>query len=110
MGCGVGCANRQGLHRACSQGLPVPYHCWLQLPGELRRLEASLEKVAGDSGLISCMAEQVGIPWEAPPLSLPLEALTLSSLLRVISRTMIHILGGLSQRQQGSGVPKVEPA
>ncbi|XP_049623424.1 plexin-B3 isoform X2 [Suncus etruscus] len=58
----VGWDSQLALHVRNLQlfrGLPVPYHCWLQLPGELRRLEASLEKVAGDSGLISCMAEQL---------------------------------------------------
>lgn len=42
------------------QGLPASYHCWLELPGQLQRLPASLEEVAGDSGLIHCQAQQVG--------------------------------------------------
>ncbi|KAJ1057904.1 hypothetical protein K5549_013686 [Capra hircus] len=40
------------------QGLPASYHCWLELPGQLQRLPASLEEVAGDSGLIHCQAQQ----------------------------------------------------
>ncbi|XP_054937500.1 plexin-B3 isoform X1 [Physeter macrocephalus] len=43
------------------RGLPASYHCWLELPGELQRLPASLEEeVAGDAGLIHCQAQQVG--------------------------------------------------
>uniref|UniRef100_A0ABI7VS19 Sema domain-containing protein n=1 Tax=Felis catus TaxID=9685 RepID=A0ABI7VS19_FELCA len=38
--------------------LPASYHCWLELPGELRRLPASLEETAGDVGLIYCQAQQ----------------------------------------------------
>ncbi|XP_059013667.1 plexin-B3 isoform X1 [Mustela lutreola] len=37
---------------------PASYHCWLELPGELRRLPASLEEMAGDVGLIHCQAQQ----------------------------------------------------
>nr|XP_033705778.1 plexin-B3 isoform X3 [Tursiops truncatus] len=40
------------------RGLPASYHCWLELPGELQRLPASLEEVAGDAGLIHCQAQQ----------------------------------------------------
>ncbi|XP_036695436.1 plexin-B3 isoform X9 [Balaenoptera musculus] len=40
------------------RGLPAAYHCWLELPGELQRLPASLEEVAGDAGLIHCQAQQ----------------------------------------------------
>ncbi|XP_023581194.1 plexin-B3 [Trichechus manatus latirostris] len=40
------------------RGLPASYHCWLQLPGELRRLPASLEETAGGGGLIHCQAKQ----------------------------------------------------
>lgn len=41
------------------QGLPASFHCWLELPGELRGLPATLEETAGDSGLIHCQAHQV---------------------------------------------------
>ncbi|XP_012589946.1 PREDICTED: plexin-B3 isoform X2 [Condylura cristata] len=40
------------------RGPPAPYHCWLELPGEVRRLPASLEEAAGDGGLIACQAQQ----------------------------------------------------
>ncbi|XP_049727979.1 plexin-B3 isoform X3 [Elephas maximus indicus] len=40
------------------RGLPASYHCWLELPGELRRLPASLEETAGDGSLIYCQAQQ----------------------------------------------------
>ncbi|XP_057574839.1 plexin-B3 isoform X2 [Hippopotamus amphibius kiboko] len=40
------------------RGLPAPYHCWLELPGGLQRLTASLEEVAGDAGLVHCQAQQ----------------------------------------------------
>ncbi|XP_077745772.1 plexin-B3 isoform X2 [Canis aureus] len=39
--------------------LPASYHCWLELPGELQRLPASLEETSGDVGLISCQAQQL---------------------------------------------------
>ncbi|XP_058390946.1 plexin-B3 [Diceros bicornis minor] len=40
------------------RGLPASYHCWLELPGELRKLPASLEEMAGDTSLIYCQAQQ----------------------------------------------------
>ncbi|XP_070460649.1 plexin-B3 isoform X6 [Equus przewalskii] len=40
------------------RGLPASYHCWLELPGELQRLPASLEEMPGDAGLIYCQAQQ----------------------------------------------------
>uniref|UniRef100_A0A8D1N0M1 Plexin-B3 n=3 Tax=Sus scrofa TaxID=9823 RepID=A0A8D1N0M1_PIG len=40
------------------RGLPASYHCWLELPGELQRLPASLEETAGDAGLLYCQAQQ----------------------------------------------------
>ncbi|XP_037677178.1 plexin-B3 isoform X3 [Choloepus didactylus] len=40
------------------RGRPAPYHCWLELPGELRRLPAVLEEAAGAAGLIRCQAQQ----------------------------------------------------
>uniref|UniRef100_G1RSY4 Plexin B3 n=1 Tax=Nomascus leucogenys TaxID=61853 RepID=G1RSY4_NOMLE len=40
------------------RGLPASFHCWLELPGELRGLPATLEETAGDSGLIHCQAHQ----------------------------------------------------
>nr|XP_036846913.1 plexin-B3 isoform X1 [Manis javanica] len=40
------------------RGLPGSYHCWLELPGELQRLPASLEETVGDAGLIYCQAHQ----------------------------------------------------
>ncbi|XP_055964650.1 plexin-B3 [Sorex fumeus] len=58
----VGWENRLALrvrNLRLFRGLPAPYHCWLQLPGELRRLTASLEEGAGDTGLISCQAQQL---------------------------------------------------
>ncbi|XP_060038552.1 plexin-B3 isoform X3 [Erinaceus europaeus] len=57
----VGWESRVALHvqnLQHFQGLPASYHCWLQLPGELRRLPASLEEGTGHSGLISCQAQQ----------------------------------------------------
>lgn len=40
------------------QGLPASYHCWLELPGKLQRLPASLEEMTGDAGIIYCQAQQ----------------------------------------------------
>ncbi|XP_074180278.1 plexin-B3 isoform X2 [Rhinolophus sinicus] len=40
------------------QGLPASYHCWLELPGKLQRLSASLEEMTGDAGIIYCQAQQ----------------------------------------------------
>ncbi|KAG8513830.1 Plexin-B3 [Galemys pyrenaicus] len=40
------------------RGRPASYHCWLELPGEVQRLPASLEPVAGDAGLIACQAQR----------------------------------------------------
>ncbi|XP_032121121.1 plexin-B3 isoform X1 [Sapajus apella] len=40
------------------RGLHASFHCWLELPGELRGLPAILEETAGDSGLIHCQAHQ----------------------------------------------------
>ncbi|XP_006877284.1 PREDICTED: plexin-B3 [Chrysochloris asiatica] len=40
------------------RGQPASFHCWLQLPGELGRLPASLEETTGDRGLIHCQAQQ----------------------------------------------------
>lgn len=51
--------NVQGPDSVYPQGLPASYHCWLELPGELQRLPASLEEMAGDAGLIYCQAQQV---------------------------------------------------
>ena len=84
----------QDADRAHPQGLPAAYHCWLELPGELQRLPASLEEVAGDAGLIHCQAQQVGsCPIASPatgrllqPLLVPgpqgLVPFSLSSLMR----------------------------
>uniref|UniRef100_A0A8C0WEU9 Plexin-B3 n=5 Tax=Castor canadensis TaxID=51338 RepID=A0A8C0WEU9_CASCN len=40
------------------RGLPASYYCWLELPGELQRLPASLEETTGGAGLIHCQAQQ----------------------------------------------------
>ncbi|XP_021107976.1 plexin-B3 isoform X4 [Heterocephalus glaber] len=57
------------------RGLPASYNCWLELPGELRRLPASLQETAGDrdrdggTGLIHCRAQQFHpstSQWELP--------------------------------------------
>ncbi|KAB1252538.1 Plexin-B3 [Camelus dromedarius] len=44
--------------RVSSPGPPASYHCWLELPGELQKLPASLEETTGDTGLIYCRAQQ----------------------------------------------------
>ncbi|XP_077001618.1 plexin-B3 isoform X2 [Tamandua tetradactyla] len=44
------------------RGRPAPYHCWLQLPGNLLKLPAVLEESAGDAGLIRCQARQRELP------------------------------------------------
>lgn len=49
----------QGPDGVHSQSPPASYYCWLELPGELRRLPASLEEMAGDVGLVYCQAQQV---------------------------------------------------
>lgn len=77
----------QDADRAHPQGLPASYHCWLELPGELQRLPASLEEVAGDAGLIHCQAQQVGsCPTASPATGRPgpqgLAPFSLSSLRR----------------------------
>lgn len=51
--------NVQGPDGVHPQGLSASYHCWLELPGELRRLPASLEEMTEDTGLIYCQAQQV---------------------------------------------------
>lgn len=67
MGMGGGADRVQGPDDVHSQSLPASYHCWLELPGELRRLPASLEETAGDVGLIYCQAQQVcGRPTASP--------------------------------------------
>ncbi|XP_023561152.1 plexin-B3 isoform X1 [Octodon degus] len=57
------------------QGLPASYNCWLELPGELQRLPASLQETAGDrdkdegAGLIHCQAQKFHpstSQWELP--------------------------------------------
>lgn len=68
----VGVDNVQGPDSVYPQGLPASYHCWLELPGELRKLPASLEETAGDAGLIYCQAQQVSS--HAPQPHLPLDA------------------------------------
>nr|XP_031527293.1 plexin-B3 isoform X2 [Vicugna pacos] len=40
------------------RGPPASYHCWLELPGELQKLPASLEETTSDTGLIYCRAQQ----------------------------------------------------
>ncbi|XP_036082883.1 plexin-B3 isoform X2 [Rousettus aegyptiacus] len=40
------------------RGLPASYHCWLELPGDLQELPASLEEMTEDTGLIYCQAQQ----------------------------------------------------
>ncbi|XP_007955389.1 plexin-B3 [Orycteropus afer afer] len=40
------------------RGLTASYNCWLELPGELRRLPASLEEVTADGSLIHCQSQQ----------------------------------------------------
>ncbi|XP_045851917.1 plexin-B3 isoform X3 [Meles meles] len=52
--------------------LPASYHCWLELPGELRRLPASLEETAGDVGLIHCQAQQFRPSMAQPELPVPI--------------------------------------
>ncbi|XP_008585077.1 PREDICTED: LOW QUALITY PROTEIN: plexin-B3 [Galeopterus variegatus] len=57
----VGWESHLALHVRNLQhfrGLPASYHCWLQLPGELQMLPASLEETAGDMGVIQCQAQQ----------------------------------------------------
>eukprot|EP00069_Balaena_mysticetus_P006685 bmy_18759T0 len=54
------------------RGLPAAYHCWLELPGELQRLPASLEEVAGDAGLIHCQAQQFQPSMAQPELPVPI--------------------------------------
>lgn len=49
----------QGSDSAHPQGLPASYHCWLELPGDLQELPASLEEMTEDTGLIYCQAQQV---------------------------------------------------
>ncbi|XP_063102645.1 plexin-B3 isoform X2 [Cavia porcellus] len=57
------------------QGLPASYNCWLELPGELQRLPASLQETTGDrdrdggTGLIHCQVQQFHpstSQWELP--------------------------------------------
>lgn len=62
----------QGPDSVYPQGLPASYHCWLELPGELQRLPASLEETAGDAGLVYCQAQQVSSHPQPPHL--PLDA------------------------------------
>ncbi|XP_042830775.1 plexin-B3 isoform X2 [Panthera tigris] len=52
--------------------LPASYHCWLELPGELRRLPASLEETAGDVGLIYCQAQQFYLSMAQQELPVPI--------------------------------------
>lgn len=67
-GQGVGEAdNVQDPDNVYPQGLPASYHCWLELPGELRKLSASLEEMTGDAGLIYCQAQQVSSHPTASP-------------------------------------------
>ncbi|XP_004717659.2 plexin-B3 isoform X2 [Echinops telfairi] len=57
----VGWESRLALHVRNLQhfrGLPATFHCWLELPGELRRLPASLEEKVGNEGIIHCQAQQ----------------------------------------------------
>lgn len=61
----------QGPDSVYPQGLPASYYCWLELPGELQRLPASLEETTGDAGLVYCQAQQVS---SHPQLRLPLDA------------------------------------
>lgn len=68
---GVGVACRvQRPDSVPSQSLPASYHCWLELPGKLQRLPASLEETSGDVGLISCQAQQVCSRPTASPAAL----------------------------------------
>ncbi|XP_033616101.1 plexin-B3 isoform X3 [Fukomys damarensis] len=57
------------------RGLPASYNCWLELPGKLQRLPASLQETAGDrdrdggAGLIHCQAQKFHpstSQWELP--------------------------------------------
>ncbi|KAL0588394.1 Plexin-B3 [Plecturocebus cupreus] len=54
------------------RGLPASFHCWLELPGELRGLPATLEETAGDSGLIHCQAHQFHPSMSQRELSVPI--------------------------------------
>ncbi|MBZ3872985.1 Plexin-B3 [Sciurus carolinensis] len=57
----VGWESHLALHVQNLQyfrGLPATYHCWLELPGALQRLPASLEETTADAGLIHCRAQQ----------------------------------------------------
>lgn len=54
------------------QGLPASYYCWLELPGELRRLPASLEETTGDAGLVYCQAQQFHPPMAQRELPVPI--------------------------------------
>ncbi|XP_023608751.1 LOW QUALITY PROTEIN: plexin-B3 [Myotis lucifugus] len=54
------------------RGLPASYHCWLELPGELRRLPASLEETTGDAGLVYCQAQQFHPPMAQRELPVPI--------------------------------------
>uniref|UniRef100_A0A8C9P095 Plexin-B3 n=1 Tax=Spermophilus dauricus TaxID=99837 RepID=A0A8C9P095_SPEDA len=57
----VGWESHLALHVQNLQyfrGLSATYHCWLELPGALQRLPASLEETAADTGLIHCQAQQ----------------------------------------------------
>lgn len=51
--------NVQDPDSVLPQGLPASYHCWVELPGELRRLPAFLEEMTEDTGFIYCQAQQV---------------------------------------------------
>ncbi|KAM5221781.1 LOW QUALITY PROTEIN: plexin-B3 [Ctenodactylus gundi] len=59
----VGWESRLALHARnlqYFQGQPASYNCWLELPGELRRLPAAQEEMVGDEerSLIRCQAQQ----------------------------------------------------
>ncbi|KAI6050509.1 PLXNB3 [Marmota monax] len=57
----VGWESHLALHVQNLQyfrGLSAAYHCWLELPGALQKLPASLEETAADTGLIHCQAQQ----------------------------------------------------
>ncbi|XP_012668644.1 plexin-B3 [Otolemur garnettii] len=54
------------------QGHPTSYHCWLELPGEVQRLPATLEKTTEDAGLIHCQAQQFHPPMSQRELPVPI--------------------------------------
>ncbi|XP_004598952.2 plexin-B3 [Ochotona princeps] len=71
----VGWESRVALHVRNLQyfrGLPASYYCWLELPGEVQKLAASLEETAQDSGLIHCQAQLFQPSLSQRELSVPI--------------------------------------